>query len=284
MATAAETAAAVAEIETRGYTVLRGAMGGEWAARCRTEFDAVLSDFAAHTEPNRGPARYYMNVPPVQPFLDPLAEPRTNAILGAMLGDDFVVENLASDTPLGTGSEAQLFHQDGVQLPDIRLKLGHRTEPLELEAPQMPTAPWTLIANVALSDITEQDGPFMIVPGSQALSVEETERRLEAGTLALEPVCPMRAGDIFVRNPHCVHRGSASERDARRPMLAYIFTKPSHFASWSLRTHAISERVLGSLEPDVQRMLRMIPRAGAEAELLQGYNSGEDMAQELAKL
>ena len=115
-------------------------------------------------------------------------------------------------------------------------------------------------------------------------SVEETERRLEEGTLALEPVCPMRAGDIFVRNPHCVHRGSASERDARRPMLAYIFTKPSHFASWSLRTHAISERVLGSLEPDVQRMLRMIPRAGAEAELLQGYNSGEDMAQELAKL
>ena len=85
-------------------------------------------------------------------------------------------------------------------------------EPLELEAPQIPTEPWTLIANVALSDITEQDGPFMIVPGSQALSVEETERRLEAGTLALEPVCPMRAGDIFVRNPHCVHRGSASER------------------------------------------------------------------------
>ena len=67
-------------------------------------------------------------------------------------------------------------------------------------------------------------------------------------------------------------------------MLAYVFTKPSHFASWSLRTHAISERVLGSLEPDVQRMLRMIPRAGAEAELLQGYNSGEDLAQELARL
>ena len=34
--------------------------------------------------------------------------------------------------------------------------------------------PWTLIANVALTDITEEDGPFMIVPESQALAVGES--------------------------------------------------------------------------------------------------------------
>jgi hypothetical protein len=119
-----ETTQAVEEIQTRGYTLLRGAMGTEWVAATLREFSNVLNDFASRTRPNRGPRRYYMNVPPLPPFLGPLAEPRTHAVLEAMLGAGFVVENLASDTPMGVGSEAQALHQDGVQSADIRLKLG----------------------------------------------------------------------------------------------------------------------------------------------------------------
>jgi hypothetical protein len=42
-----------------------------------------------------------MNVPPIQPFLGPLSEPRTNAILGAMLGEEFVVEKYGAPQTWG---------------------------------------------------------------------------------------------------------------------------------------------------------------------------------------
>jgi hypothetical protein len=284
VATAAE---AEAEIRERGFCVLRGVRWPDgWLEHCRAEFDAVLEEFASRSPPTRGPARYYMNVPAVQPFLQPLSEPRTNAVLGRMLGEGFTVENMASDTPLGLGSVYQDFHQDGVSLEgaEMRRSLGHRAAfhgnelPETLELPQRPDAPWTLIANVGLGAVSALDAPFEIVPCSQELSVEETELRLQAGQLHVEQVFPLSAGDVVIRNPHTVHRGSPAAVGAEpRPSLAYIYTRPSHFATWGLRTHAISERVVCELDPTAQRMLRMLPR-GEAAEARTGYNSGEDMA------
>ena len=243
--------------------MLRGVEWPEgWVERCRAEFDAVLDDFMARTPPTRGPNRYYMNVPAVEPFLTPLSEPRTNAVLAHMLGKEFVVENLGSDTPLGVGSEFQAFHQDGVQAeaPEMRRALGHRDQPLELDLPQRPDEPWTLIANVALAPVTAAEGPFEIVPFSQSLSVEETEQQLLEGKLVVEQVCPLSAGDVVLRNPHTVHRGSPALADGQpRPSLAYIYTRPSHFATWSLRTHSVSEHIVRELSPAAQHMLRMVP-------------------------
>jgi hypothetical protein len=249
-------AQAEAEIVERGYCVLRGVEWPPgWLERCRDDFGTVLDAFAARSPPNRGPHRYYMNVPPVPPFLQPLSEPRTNAVVSRMLGEDFVVENLASDTPLGLGSAYQDFHQDGCsqEMVQTRHTLGHRSEALQLDLPQRMSTPWTLIANIGLEPVTAAEGPFEIVPYSHDLSVDVTERRLREGSLRVERLCPLAAGDVVIRNPHAVHRGSPATTAGRpRPGLAYIYTTSPCFATWGLRTHAVSERVVRELEPLTQ--------------------------------
>ena len=88
---AAEIAEKVEQISTQGWCVLEDQLGvwdacaGEtdWVGSTKDTFMDVLGRFASTTEPNRGPARYYMNVPMAPPFLTPLEHPGIQAVCKA---------------------------------------------------------------------------------------------------------------------------------------------------------------------------------------------------------
>ena len=253
---AAEIAEKVEQISTQGWCVLEDQLGvwdacaGEtdWVGSTKDTFMDVLGRFASTTEPNRGPARYYMNVPMAPPFLTPLEHPGIQAVCEAVLGEGAVVENLASDTPLGLGSTFQEFHRDCGNDPKEEREI------------------WTLVVNVNLTDVSADMGPFEIVPTTAQTDIAEVaaafgqhdrstgeplpfpgaEAAAEAAAAAAPFPAPVpllaRKGDILIRDPRVVHRGTLSYSTEPRPALAYIFVPGDRANSWGLgkntRIHA----------------------------------------------
>ena len=264
MLTQAQVAEKVREIVERGFCILdrdteatwEVAAGGQtgWVHTCHDAFMGVLRHFVAGTEPNRGPNRYYMNVPPAEPFLVPLEHPDILVVIEALLGEDFLLENLGSDTPLGVGATHQDYHRD----------TGND--------PQGAEDIWSLIANVALTDVTAADGPFEIVPGTAQGEIPDC--------LPVWPEKPvpvlMKAGDVMIRDPRAVHRGSPSHSPSARPALAYIFVRAGRLNSWGLgRATPFAHDVVDRLSERGQRLLEGSPRVDRPTPYV-GYNSGEE--------
>lgn len=233
--------------------------GPDWLQRCQDEFLDVLDRFAARTEPNRGTRRYYMNVPPAEPFLAPLEHPDIVAVCSGYLGPDFVLENLGSDTPLGTGSDYQPLHRDQQSFEEIH----------------------SLVVNIALSEQTLEHGPFEIIPGTMEADLKETKKRLKAGQEQVLQLA-LKRGDFMIRDPRTLHRGSPSRSSEPRPSLAYIFTKAKHSRIWGLQTKAISEEQATRLSPRAQEILAAIPRQQTPTPFV-GYNSGEETIEQAAE-
>ena len=275
------------------------ACGGEgWLDSTREAFMGVLQRFADTTEPNRGPNRYYMNLPPTAPFLAPCEHPGIQQVLAAVLGDDFLVENLASDTPLGPGSAFQEFHRDGGNDPQL---------PKGAEPPPGLDGVWTLVVNVNLDDVSDDMGPFEIVPGTPTTEIDsiakahgqhtrdgETTVDAPANAAAAQRAFPSRRltaakGDIIVRDNRIVHRGTRSTaEDARpRPALAYIYVRGDRGNSWGLgkgKNKRIHTEALSALSPRAQRMFSTTDCWEEVDEPLPfvGWNSGAELAEDAA--
>ena len=186
--TPAEVKKYVNDIRTKGYCVLRhqtNVWGENYINLARDKFMKILSDFATHSEkgPNRGANRYYMNIPPISIFLKPVEHPQIRQICSAILGADFVLENLGSDTPNydNIPSEFQALHRDGGM------------------------AEGSLVVNVALTDQTVNDAPFQIYPGTMLSDAKEVHREIvkENKIAKLEDVLCSK-GDIIIRDPRCM--------------------------------------------------------------------------------
>ena len=143
----------------------------------------------------------------------PLENPDILVVIGALLGEDMLLEILGSDTPLGVGTTYQDYHHGTGNYPQ-----GDGSEEI-----------WSLIVNVALSDVAATDGSFEIVRG--------TTTGVIPACLPVWPDIPvdvlMKAGDVMIHAPRVVHRGSPSGPSASaHPALAFIFVKAGQLDSW----------------------------------------------------
>lgn len=224
-----------------GFCVLPGHIPAEKIARWGEDFAPLLAnhiDREGHIQ-NRGPGRYYVTLPFDAPFADEsvFRDPDVLAIVENLVGAEFTMVQLATDTPL-LGSDHQDIHRDA---PPLFPEWG------------METPSFQLAVNFPLIDVTPENGPFEVARGTHRMSKEEGMRLIESGERPLEAVC-LKAGDVMVRDVRGLHRGTPNLTDVPRPMVVIGYSRKwLHRPEVSIR---IPRHVWESLSLESQQMLR----------------------------
>ena len=256
-----EIQAFVREVVAEGFCVLPGHLARAKMAAWREAFAPLLR---RHIEReghklNRGPARYYVTLPFAPPFADPevFEDDDVLAVVRGLVGDDAVMCQLATDTPL-LGSDYQDVHRDA---PPLFPEWGRETPPFQLAV------------NFPLVDVTGENGPFEVARATHMLSKEEGLRRLAAGEARLEPLL-MRAGDVMVRDVRGLHRGTPNLTGEPRPMVVVGYSR-----RWLFRPE-VSVRIPREVFETLSERARFLLRFNPVVERLD--DEGEEVYQSFA--
>jgi hypothetical protein len=226
------------------YCVLRGHFSRDVLDRWREAFAPLLErhiEREGHLK-NRGPGRYYVTLPFDAPWAEPLfyEDPDVLALVERLAGEDFVMCQLASDTPVA-GSDYQDVHRDAPPLfPEI-----------EAETP-----PFQLAVNFPLVDVTPDNGPFEVARGTHMLTKDEGLRRLARGEIKLDPIL-LELGDVMIRDVRALHRGTPNRSGVPRPMVVIGYSR-----RWLFRPEVsikIPRAAWPGLSERARRMLRFNP-------------------------
>jgi ectoine hydroxylase-related dioxygenase (phytanoyl-CoA dioxygenase family) len=224
-----------------GFCVLPGHVAQEKIAAWREAFAPLLErhiEREGHLQ-NRGSARYYVTLPFVAPFADPeiFEDEDVLAVVAGLVGDDMVLCQLATDTPL-LGSDYQDVHRDA---PPLFPEWGRETPPFQLAV------------NFPLVDVTEENGPFEVARATHMISKEEGMRRIESGAAPLETLL-LKAGDVMIRDVRGLHRGTPNRTPEPRPMVVLGYSR-----RWLFRPE-VSIRVPRSTHETLSERARFLLR------------------------
>ena len=186
----------------------------------------------------RGRARHYLTLPWVEPFADTdvFANETLLGVLDRVFAQEYVMVQLGADVA-GPGSEYQEIHRDYRPLFDDTF-----VTPL-----------YALAVNFALVEVTEQNGPFEMARGTHVLPRAEGLARIEAGEVTLEPLL-LEPGDMMIRTPLALHRGTPNATDEPRPMIVLGYVMHwLHTANVELN---VPRAFYESLPPQTQQLLR----------------------------
>jgi ectoine hydroxylase-related dioxygenase (phytanoyl-CoA dioxygenase family) len=196
---------------------------------------------------SRGSNRYYVTFPFQMPFADPeiFENPDVLAIVEILAGKNFVMCQLASDTPI-LGSDFQDIHRD---CPPLFPETGGET-PM-----------YQLALNFPLVDVTPENGPLEIIRGTHMMSRDEGMKLVNSGEKKIEAIS-LQMGDIMIRDVRTLHRGTPNKTMEPRPMVVigysrlwlnrpevdikiprHEFSKLSDFAKRMLRNNPIVEEL-----------------------------------------
>jgi hypothetical protein len=191
-----------------------------WADRFAPLLDEHVRD-EGHLK-NRGEGRYYVTLPFESPWADPqiFEDDDVLAIVEQLVGTDFVMCQLATDTPV-LGSAYQDVHRD---TPPLFPEWGRETPAFQLAV------------NFPLCDVTSDNGPTEMARGTHAMTKEEALQRLSSGAVRLEPLT-LALGDVMVRDVRALHRGTPNRTTVPRPMVVIGYSR-----KW-LRRPEVSVRV-----------------------------------------
>ena len=229
------------EVRRESYCVLRGQLDPALLRAWNDAFRPLLEENVrtAADDPNRGPQRFYVTLPFNGVFADPriVFDPDVLAICERLVGEEMVMCQLATDTPL-RGSETQDVHRDSPGLfPEW----------------DRETPPYQLAVNFPLVDVTDANGPTEIARATHMLAKDDGLARIASGEAPLEPLY-LRAGDIVIRDVRHLHRGTPNRTDEPRPMVVIGFSR-----AW-LRRPEVSVRIPQStwdrLDAAQRRLLR----------------------------
>jgi ectoine hydroxylase-related dioxygenase (phytanoyl-CoA dioxygenase family) len=239
------------EVRATSVTVLRGLIPLEtieaWAAAFPSLLEAAIA--REGDDPNRGAHRFYVTLPFEPPWADPaiIDNDAIMAVVEELIGEDGVLCQLASDTPL-LGSEHQELHRDTLPLfPETGVE----------------TPVYQLAVNFPLVDITDEIGPMEYAPGTHMLPRLEALRRVESGEMPLTR-CYMRRGDVMIRDVRHIHRGTPNLSSTPRPMIVVGYSR-----RWLFRPEVnirVPADVLAGMPERARRWLRFNPVFATRAE------------------
>ncbi len=220
-----------AELRERGFCVLRGQFDRYQVAACREAFLPVLERYTATHESNRGPGRFCVPMPFRPPCFAPefFSDAGVLGLVRAMMDERVVADQWHCDVAL-PGSVYQAAHVD-------------YRRPLFAEAPGLQFPPYMLVVSFGLDDIGPDDGPIEIAPGTQL-----------SGSAPMEPI-PLAVGDVLIRHPWALHRGSPNRRGKPR-MMASIRWVRRWYADDSREVETMPHTVWESLTREQREILR----------------------------
>jgi hypothetical protein len=234
----------IAELQDRGFCVLRAHFSKPLVDACRETFWPALMDYLnTHIgSPNRGPNRHFLPMP----FEPPCFAPEfffDTAVLGIVRGvmdDRAVADQWGCDVPL-RGSDYQPIHAD-------------YQRPLFAETPELVLPPYVLTVSFGLVPITSANGPIEIAPGTHRIGRREALRYVESGEIKMQPVL-LELGDVLIRHPWALHRGTPNTIDTPRPVVTIRYVR-RWYADNSREVNPIPRLVWQSLTTEQQSAMR----------------------------
>mmetsp|Transcript_49338 Transcript_49338/g.155121 ORF Transcript_49338/g.155121 Transcript_49338/m.155121 type:complete len:497 (+) Transcript_49338:76-1566(+) len=221
-----------------GWAVLRRGLGAEETAQLGAAARAAEEQLLQRDPSrlgNRGPRRYSFggassthHMVHVRAWAELLDLAALRPVLEAAFGGPYVAIGGGGDFVLGSTDTHQRLHVD-LQLAEMY---------------DHPFPPAAIVANVAVSSITCNDGPMRFVPKTQMLplaAAEEASRGEELSEvtslekegvmmrrLGLTPLlaCPLEPGDILLRDMRLWHGGAPNRGEAARLLPSAEFLAP----------------------------------------------------------
>jgi ectoine hydroxylase-related dioxygenase (phytanoyl-CoA dioxygenase family) len=206
--------------------------------------------------------RYAALLPFEGPFARPAfyANPKALAAMEALLGPDLVIGSLETVIAL-PGAYGQHQHIDGPARFDTLLK-GRKTA-YAGDLSKLP--PYAVTLCVPLCDITEDNGPTAIWPGSHKLAL----RSRPPGAAEVGRRFPMEAmtgklGFSFLFDFRVFHCGLENYTAQTRPLLMFVFTRSWYRDPNHSEVHpsvVISPRALARVPPRHKKLFFLAPAA-----------------------
>jgi ectoine hydroxylase-related dioxygenase (phytanoyl-CoA dioxygenase family) len=88
--------------------------------------------------------------------------------------------------------------------------------------PMLPA--YMLVVNFGLVRIAPENGPLEIAPGTHRMPRKEALRAVEAAEIEMQPV-PLEIGDVLIRHPWALHRGTPSTTDTPRALVSIRYVR-----------------------------------------------------------
>jgi hypothetical protein len=230
-----------ARLVANGFVILRDVVPAPVIEAAHRAFTPIYES-GSRAGPNRGPNRYCLWTPFAAPFSDPLlyANPAVLAVLTRVLGEDLALAACGSDT-CAPGAGPQPVHRD---------------EPAVLypEAIGISLPTYAVTVNVALTEVTVENGPMELWPGgTHRLQAPPRLEQVAAGMTS--QLATLKPGSVLLRDIRTWHRGTPNRSSVPRTLLGYAYTR-AWFRYWTVsppRVPAASWAQLPELE---RRLLR----------------------------
>jgi len=228
------------DLNRDGICVIRGLFDRQLVEQWAAAFDKLF--YERQQRPGgvapRGKARGYVTLPWVAPFANSkvFANPTILGVLDRVFYQEYKLVQLAADVPM-QGSEYQEIHRD------FR----------SLFTDQIVTPLYAVAVNFPLVEVTADNGPFKMARGTHVISREEGLVKIHAGEILMEPFY-MQLGDVMIRSPLALHRGTPNRTSQPRPMIVMGYVM--HWLHTQKVDLTLPREYYESLPPKLQQMLR----------------------------
>jgi ectoine hydroxylase-related dioxygenase (phytanoyl-CoA dioxygenase family) len=234
----------ITEIQETGYCVLRENFAPALIDACRNAFwPRLLAHLNTHADqPNRGPHRHFLPMPFDPPCFAPdfFFDNEVLSVVRGVMDDRVVADQWGCDVAL-RGSDYQGVHVD-------------YQRPLFSEAPDLPLPAYALVVGFGLLRIAPEHGPIEVAPATHRMPRQEALRRVAAGEIGMRPI-PLEIGDVLIRHPWMLHRGSPNATDIPRALVSIRYVR-RWYTDGSRKVDSLPQSVWDSLTAEQQQMLR----------------------------
>ncbi|MGZ4895798.1 MAG: phytanoyl-CoA dioxygenase family protein [Candidatus Angelobacter sp.] len=238
----------IRELREQGFCVLRNHFAPALVEACREAFWPRLPTYlnGGHGS-NRGPHRHFVAMPFDPPIFAPqfFFDDDVLCIARGLMDDRIVADQWGCDVPL-RGSEYQGAHVD-------------YKNPLFAEAPDLMLPMYFLVVSFGLVRIAREHGPIEIAPGTHRMMRTDALRAVETGEIGMQAV-PLEIGDVLIRHPWALHRGSPNTTDVPRALATIRYVR-RWYADGSRDVADLPRATWESLTAEQQGMMRF-PQSG----------------------